>query len=852
MYLPIHLVKFWYPEALVIFIRVWHNLVNILEEDLAVGLMTRLLFTPLFHDSSFVGRILSFFFRLSRIIFGLFAFFFATLFALITAAFWFISPFILLLYLYNYFFHINPLPNPFGQYLSFIFNLSVPLLIYGIALFIHHIYHRPYKKVWQINSLDKFWDATKLTPKDITWENLQKSLDVRSYLDLLELKGDEFPVPTISLSPEYLTKVFTLAQNTRARYITPAFFWLAAIKDTPNLEAKLMTFNLKPSDLDGALEMLEHRKANWRKVHIWDDDFAVKHLKGVNRGWLGAPTPALNSVSEDLTVRASTIGFPDFIGREGIVQEVVKILSQGNDRNVLLVGPPGSGRTALVNYLASMIIAGDAPDALATKRLVSLDFPRLMSHARSEADLAEVIKNVFEEVRNIEGIIIFIDEFHNLGSGDMGNSLNLYSLMLPFLESGDFQFIASTDEGNYEKIIEKNSGLVRIFHKIVLPPASDEDTRQILMQKSIEIAKNSQIVVTYLAISELIQKSKLIHETVLPDSALNVLEECLVDSNQGLVTSEIVKQVLSRRINVPVVSLNEVEKELLLNLENIIHQRLIDQEPAVKKVADTLRRSAAELREQNRPIGSFLFVGPTGVGKTELAKTLSEVYFKQKGAFVRFDMSEYQNPEAISRLIGDSQNRGELTEAIRNNPYSLLLLDEFEKADPKILTLFLQVLDDGRLTDSQGITIDFTNTIIIATSNVASLIIAQELQKGTPFETVEKLVREELLKIYRPELINRFDAVVIFKPLSQADLEKIVQFKLNDISGLLKEEGYLIEFSPEILPILAQQGFDPVLGARPLRRLLQDNLEAKLSKMILQGELKKGEVYNIGIELLNL
>jgi ATP-dependent Clp protease ATP-binding subunit ClpC len=295
-------------------------------------------------------------------------------------------------------------------------------------------------------------------------------------------------------------------------------------------------------------------------------------------------------------------------------------------------------------------------------------------------------------------------------------------------------------------------------------------------------------------------------------------------------------------VNVPVADLESASKELLLNLEDEIHKRMIDQEEAVHKVSDTLRRASAQIRDKDRPIGSFLFVGPTGVGKTELAKTLAEIYFKNRDAFVRFDMSEYQSVESINRLIGTSQNPGELTEAVKNRPYCLILLDEFEKAESKILNLFLQVLDDGRLTDASGKLTDFTNTIIIATSNAGSLIIANGLNSGKKLEDFSKDVSDELLKIFKPELINRFDEVVLFKTLSPEDLKKIVGIKLKVLQVMLKKEGYLIEFKDAVIEKLTEIGFDAMLGARPLRRVIQNTIEAKLSRMILEGNLPKGEV----------
>ncbi len=842
--LPIYLIQFWYPQALIVFLRVYHNSLMVLEEDLAVGLMLKLLFVPLFHDSSIVGKILSFVFRLSRILMGILAFVLASMVIVIVALAWFLAPPLLL---FSLLFQQIPFLSEPDVVIAFSF-----IVLLGAALFIDRLFSSPPKSVWQVKKTEDLWQTTKLKRKDIIWQNLLKSDEVSSFLFSLELKPDRFDSHQVEFKDDILAKVWQLAKLTQARFITPAYFWTAMLLEIPGIQNDLLKVNLTSRDLEGALLFLEFKRNRWRKVFIWDDDFAVKHLRGVNRGWLSAPTPNLDSVSEDLTRNAAALGFPDFVGQNAIVSEVVNILSQEKDRSVLIVGSPGSGRTALVKYLAKLIIAGDAPEALAIKRLVEIDFTKLLSGITTEGELAQKVQDIFQDVQFVGDIIIFIDELHNLGLGEAGSNFNLYSLLLPYLESNTFQFLATTEPENYARIIEKNGSFARVFHKVELSPATEADTVLILKNEAISLARNKGITITYIALKEIAALSaRLIHDRVLPDSALSVLTECEAAAKTGLITSGVVKAVFQSRVNVPVIELDASQKQTLLDLENIIHQKLIDQEEAVKVVSDTLRRSATALREGSRPIGSFLFVGPTGVGKTELAKTLASVYFKNSAAFIRFDMSEYQTEEAVNRLIGTLENPGELTEAVKNKPYALILLDEFEKANMRILTLFLQVLDDGRLTDAAGKLTDFTNTIIIATSNAASLLIAQELKEGRIQNQIDTTVRGELLKIFKPELVNRFDNIVIFKPLSEPDLEKIVRLKLDALSKQMKEQGYLLEFSQDLITGLAKKGFDPVLGARPMRRLIQDTLEANLSKMMLENRLVKGELFKADASLLN-
>lgn len=825
--LPVHLIKFWYPESIETFIRAWRNLILLLEEDLAVGLMWKLIFTPLFQDSTVVGRVLSFIFRFFRILIGLFALTLASVLMFCLAVLWLLLPLLAIL-------------GIFGL-------LSKTVLVLGIGLFVMHVFLHPHKKVWQV-SMDNLWEASLVNKKNLSIKNLMQTFEVRDLLDYLEIKQEQLPqfVSMEGLQDQIIAGAYNLAKVSGACFIGPSHLFLALLQNTPNIDTELLKLNLHVQDFKECQQYLDKKKQCWRVVAIWDDDFSIHHLKGINRGWLGAPTPILDTIAQDLTKTAAKIGFGDFIGRSDVLEEVVSLLSERKSRSVILVGPPGSGKTALIRFLAKQIVTGDAPEALATKRVVLLDLTKLLSGIRTQGELADRIKIVFEEVEFAGNVIIAIEEIHQLGEGEVGSNLNLYSLMFPFLESDSFQFIGTTELENYNSVLEKNGAFARLFTKVELAPANPLETLQVLESRAIQIERKSKIKISLMAMKQAVYLGgKIIHDRCLPDSAISLVEEGLSRPSNGWVTSQIVEQVVKTRVKMPLPQTSQAEKLKLLNMEDEIHKKMIDQNEAVKTVADTLRRSATGLREESRPVGSFLFVGPTGVGKTELAKILSSIYYQTDGAFIRFDMSEYQNSDSVGRLIG------QLTVGVKNRPFSLLLLDEFEKADPKILTLFLQVLDDGRLTDETGKTVDFTNTIIIATSNASSLTIAKGLQAGQSLESLEPKVKEELLEIFRPELINRFDGLVLFKPLSQIDLQKIVCLKLSQLKDQMEDKGYLIEFDDSLISGLAARGFDPVLGARPLRRLIQDTLEAKLSRMILEGKLGRGQQFIAGVELMS-
>lgn len=834
--LPIHLIKFWYPESLSFFILTWKNLISYLEEDLAVGLMLKLFFTPLFHDSSFVGKILSIIFRMIRILLGIFAFSVSTIGIIILAFAWFLLPFTALF--------IN---NDLG--------LSLKLSLFsGIVLFVHHIIAHPHKKIWQIKKVDDLWQCSFVNKNKLDLLTLLKDPGVIKFLTYLEKTPDDFSnFPKIYSEEEVWQKAFEIGKKIKTPYLQPEHFFTATILSILNVENELMKIDLTKEDLIDCLDYLQKRADSWRMILLWDDDFAIHHLKGTNRGWLGSPTPALDLVSEDLTKKASKEKIPDFIGRKEVISEIINILSLSEGRNVVLVGEPGSGRGALVDYLAKMIIAGDAPNTLATKRLLFLDFTRLLSGIKEQGDLAERLKNIFEEASYSGNIIIFVDEIQNFGLGEAGIQYNLLSLLIPLIESSKVQFITTTEPGNYAKVLERNGSFLRLFTKVNLSPATFTDTVEILKNRSIEFERKSKVKTSILAIKTCAKLSEqFIHDRVLPDSALHIYKLAEVNPKDAWINKKVIEETIQLQVKIPISGGDDGAKKQILNLEETIHQRLIDQEEAVTAIANTLRRQGAELRDQKRPIGSFLFVGPTGVGKTELAKILSEIYFIDKGNFLRLDMSEFQTADAITRLLGSENDEGLLTDVIRVKPFTLILLDEFEKADSKILNLFLQVLDDGRLTDGKGRTVDFTNTIIIATSNAASLIIAENLSTGAKVEQIQSLVKTELMKVFRPELLNRFDETIIFKPLSSKDLQKIVVLKLEKLKLRLKEQGYVVEFSDDLIMKLAEKGFDPAMGARPLRRLIQDTLEARLSVLILENRLLKGEKFLADLALLKL
>ncbi|MFC3572199.1 ATP-dependent Clp protease ATP-binding subunit [Streptomyces yaanensis] len=696
--------------------------------------------------------------------------------------------------------------------------------------------------------------------------------------------GDGEPALTPA-AKRALLSAHARSQAAGASYIGPEHI-LSALLDDPRspLARTLRTEGASPGALGGAGAGREGRAAG------------------------GHPdTPTLDEYGRDLTDEARSGRLDPVVGRAAEIEQTIEVLSRRTKNNPVLIGDPGVGKTAIVEGLAQRIVGEEVPKALRNRRVVALDMAGLVAGAQYRGQFEERLKKVVDEVTRAEkGIVLFIDELHTVvGAGATGEgSMDAGNILKPALARGDLSVVGATTIDEYRKYIEKDAALERRFQPVMVPEPSVEETIEILRGLRDSYEAHHQVRYTDEALDAAAALSdRYISDRFLPDKAIDLmdqagarvglrsvggpteaaeledrltrlrrekdeavstedferaaelkrrtaeLEERLGSLGEGgaptpSVTPEDIAEVLSARTGIPVSQLTETERDRLLKLEEVLHQRVIGQDQAVTAVAQAVRRGRAGMGDPDRPTGSFLFLGPTGVGKTELAKALAELLFGDPDRMVRFDMSEFQEKHTVSRLIGSPpgyvgyEEAGQLTEAVRRKPYSVVLFDEVEKAHRDVFNLLLQVLDDGRLTDAQGRTVDFRNTVVIMTSNIASKHILDH--HGDIAEIKDDLMAE-LQAHFRPEFLNRIDEVIVFHALGREDLVRIVDLLLEHSRRRLHAQQIGLEVTEAAKKWLAERGYQPEFGARPLRRTIQSELDNRLSNMLLDGTLNPGD-----------
>ena len=570
---------------------------------------------------------------------------------------------------------------------------------------------------------------------------------------------------------------------------------------------------------------------------------------------------ALDEFGYDITKAAREGKLDPLVGREDEIQRVIQILGRRRKNNPMLVGDPGVGKSAIVEGIAIKIINGDIPPVLANKRLISLDLGSIVAGTKYRGDFEKRLKSIINEVAADPDVILFIDEFHTIvGAGGASGSLDAANMLKPALARGEIQCIGATTMDEFSKIVEKDGALDRRFQKIVVEHTDIQHTISILGRLKVNYEKHHNVVYTDDAIEACVRMSeRYITDRCLPDKAIDAMDEAgsMVrlqnPKKTGSVTAEDVAEVISKMTGIPSGRVAEGESARLVKMREKINRRIIGQDEAIDKVVRAIQRNRAGIKDPGKPIGTFIFFGPTGVGKTQLAKSLAEYLFDSEDNMVRLDMSEYMEKFNVSRLIGAPpgyvgfEEGGQLSERVRRKPYCVVLLDEIEKAHPDVFNLLLQVMDEGRLTDSNGRTVSFRNTILIMTSNVGSREL-DEYGTGVGFNTAgrniqsnrKSVLEKAVRKAFPPEFINRVDEQVFFNPLTKEDIAKIIDIELKGLKNRVQDAGFDISVTAAAKRFVADAGYDPSYGARPLKRAVQKYIEDPVSEQIITDRMFGG------------
>ena len=713
-----------------------------------------------------------------------------------------------------------------------------------------------------------------------------------------------------------IENAYVEARNTNSEYIGTEHLLLGIMHEGDSVAVRIMMeLNVDPKKLyDETLKIINETSGSADGKEI---------SRNVSNSF--NQTPTLNQYGTDLTKKAQEGKLDPVIGRTSQIERVIQILSRRSKNNPCLIGEPGVGKTAIVEGLAQKIVAGDVPELLKDKRVVSVDISSMVAGAKYRGDFEERIKKSLDEVKKAGDVILFIDEIHTIvGAGSAEGAVDAANILKPLLARGEIQVIGATTLSEYRKYIEKDAALERRFSQVMVTEPTEEDTIKILEGLRDRYEAHHNVKITDEAIKAAVELSvRYINDRFLPDKAIDLIDEAASrvkmktytkpeelrkieeeiekvtkekeeaiatqnfetaaklrdiekskkeelaekqkkwkDSNTKKVmnlTKEDIASVVAIWTGIPANKITETENEKLRKLEEILHKRVVGQDEAVETVAKAIRRGRVGLKDPNRPIGSFLFLGPTGVGKTELAKSLAEAMFGNENSMIRIDMSEFMEQHSVAKLIGSPpgyvgyDEGGQLTEKVRRKPYCVILFDEVEKAHPDVMNMLLQILDDGRLTDAQGRTVNFKNTIIIMTSNIGARLITDSTKLGfsqnedkskeaqKEYEDTKKAVMAEVKKQFRPEFINRIDDIIVFHKLSDDNIKKIIDIMLKNVEKRLEAQEMKIEITDEVKNLIAKKGVDKAYGARPLKRAIQSMVEDKIAEGILDGTIKNGK-----------
>ncbi len=637
--------------------------------------------------------------------------------------------------------------------------------------------------------------------------------------------------------------------------LTTADIFYGFIKLLPDFDSFGATLELELNDIRNILFWANSvfNKAKYQKPLI---EKLKTNVTGIGEDWAYGYTLYLD-------IYGMHINGPKFfdesyvVGRKHIISQIETVLSKPGNNNCLLIGEPGSGKKTIVNALAAKLFSYETTKELKHKRIIQLNTEALVAGVQNPQEIQQRLIMVLQDAAQAGNIILFIDNIHTLfqgGNGKVG-AVDATEVLSPYLQSGEIRVIGATTQRNYESYLSPKSSFAGLFENIKIPPTTKDQTIKVLADLSLYFFSKYQVRLTYNALKEIYRiADQFIDDREFPRKAIDLMENvisCAKRDSLDVIDKQIVSRVCEGILSIPVATVAKEEKNSLLKLEEVMHQRVVSQDEAISAIVNALKRKRAQVNDSARPIGVFLFLGPTGVGKTEVAKTLAQSYFGDEKAIIRMDMNQYQEPSSIKDFLGQKQTGldelegGQLVKEIKQKPFSVILLDELEKAHKNILNIFLQIFDEGYTKDGMGNIVKFTNSIIITTSNAEANMIREGLAKNRDWQDLKEEVFESLQKkgIFTPEFLNRFDEVVMFKPLTQDNLRQIAK---NIIAKMIKDfesKGYLIEINKDVLNILIEKGYQPEFGARPMRRAIQDILENFLADKIIKDEIKKGEKF---------
>lgn len=654
----------------------------------------------------------------------------------------------------------------------------------------------------------------------------------------------------VSDTPTIWQAALTVQATTGVPHISGSVLAVAILRSFPNHEGLLAPLQLDDDDL------LQGVQWQQRIRDLITKSKAPRRTGGIARDWSFGYIPLLTrfgqNISEQIS-RGSSLSV-DVSTHTQVLDQLLSTFGSGGRQNAVLVGATGVGKTTIINAFAERLLDASStiPDDLKFRQVFILDSSALIAAAPGRGELESLIMQVLGEAYSAKNIIICLDNAQLFFEEGIG-SVDLTNVLLPILEAGRLRIILTMDEQRYLQIGQRNGALVNALNRVIVEPSNKEETLHIMQNQLIMAEFQRKVTYRYQALEEAYRLSeRYIHDLAMPGRAIKLMESAAGYATDGLVTSQSVQQAIEQTMNIKVgVASSDDERQKLLNLEDLIHKRMINQTRAVAVVSDALRRARAGVRNQERPIGTFLFLGPTGVGKTELAKALADVYFDGEERIIRIDMNEYVRPEDVMRLIADGSNDPmSLTAQAMKQPFSVVLLDEIEKAHPQVLTTLLQLLDEGILRDERNREVSFRDAIVIATSNAGADRIREYIERGYQLEQFEKQFVDELINTnqFRPEFLNRFDEIVTFRPLSKEELVQVIDLMLGGINKTLSLQKISVNVSQEAKLFLVDHGYDPRLGARPMRRVVQRAVENTVAKQMLSGSVAPGSVIDIDLE----